>query len=139
MARATTIQGVITLFQTVEATITGVNVAYDNMPEALPSLPAFVNYPARGEFYTESEPNMVGVFTIVSELHVARGDLVQAETLARPFIYRFPNAIFGAATIYDGGVEAIERIRWVYGELQFAGETHLGIRFETDVRLRTSY
>lgn len=127
------IEDIITQLAALEATITGVKNAYDETPEALGPLPAFINYPRLGRLHFSTADGKQNDHTIRCDLLVARGHLPTAENLARPFINRFQVKL--AANITLGGtVSTINDIRYEYGEIKIAEESFVGIRFEVDVK-----
>jgi len=131
---------VITRLATLEAALSGVKRAHDETPESLAEMPAFINYPRRGTITPGDPPGQIkGLHTIVSELHIARGILPEAESVARPFISSFPIKVaddFNDGKL-NGTVDALLEIRYEYGQLPWGEkEIHMGIRFETDVKLK---
>lgn len=130
-----TIAAIITQLATVEATISGVVAAYDETPESLNEFPCFINYPISGTYKCGSGTQKAGIQTIGVELHVTREVLPEAEAVARPFIDLFTDAIFADIQL-DNTCVSVTEIRWEYGELKFANETHLGIKFMLDVSVR---
>ena len=129
------IQAVITKLAEIEAGLSGIKAAYDETPEALTVFPCFINYPRRGTYKCGGGPTKEGTQTIRCELHVTRQILPQAETVARPYIDSFVDAVFADPNL-GGACVMVTEIRWEYGNLEFAGETHLGIQFEVDCRIR---
>ena len=132
---ATALDNVFAWMQVIEAAIAGVVVAYDKTPEALSVFPCFINYPRTGRTIGEAKLQMESLYTIVAELHVARGILPEAESIARPFINLFEDAIFTDPTL-AGTVMTVNEIRHSYGQLTFGSETHLGCRLEVDIKFR---
>ena len=130
-----TIQAIITQLATVEAAIDGVVAAYDETPESLNEFPCFINYPVSGTYRCGSGTMKAGIQTIGAELHVTREVLPEAEAVARPFIDLFTDAIFEDIQL-DSNCVAVTEIRWEYGQLKFANETHLGVKFLLDVSVR---
>jgi len=127
------IQDIITQLAALEATITGIKNAYDETPEALGALPAFINYPRLGRLHFSTSDGKQNDHTIRCDLLVARGHLPKAENLARPFIDLFQVKL--AANFSLGGtVSTIKEIRYDYGVIEYAGESFVGIRFEVDVK-----
>ena len=136
---ATDLEAVFTALAVLERTITGVKAAHDKTPEKLIDLPAFINFPSRGETIFGPWHQMEGYYTIIAELHVARANLPIAETVARPFLNRFEDLLSNDVTI-SGTVETINALRSSYGTLTYGIGTdavaHLGWRFEIDIKIR---
>ncbi len=131
----TALDNVFTQMQVIEAAIAGVVVAYNKTPEALSVFPCFINYPRTGRTIGEAKNQMESLYTIVAELHVARGILPEAESIARPFINLFEDAIYTDPTL-AGTVMTVNEINHSYGQLMFGNETHLGIRFDVSIKMR---
>ena len=132
---ATAFEDVLTALATLEASITGVLVAHDKTPEKLNGFPCFINLPSRGSTTFGPAGEYESHDTIIAELHVARGLLPEAETMARPFKNRFEILLLNNITL-SGTVSTIKELRSSYGVLQFGDETHLGWRFEIDIKMR---
>ena len=128
------VEAIIDRLVTLEAALTGVEAAYDETPESIGSLPAFINYPLRGDAAWLKFDGCTSNYTIAAELHVARIDLPEAEKYARPIINPFITAVFGDRTL-DSTVSEVEAIRWRYGTATFAEEIHLVVFFEVDCRV----
>ncbi len=130
----TALEDLITQLVVVETAISGVAAAHAAVPEALGSMPAFINFPSAGS--AEMTPGVSHeLHTVVAELHVARGDQKVAEAAARPFIQLFLNALWADPTI-GGKCDSVNEVRYRYGRLDWNEEHHLGIRFEVDLRQR---
>jgi len=130
---ATDFENVLTALAALEASITGVSVAHDKMPESLNDFPCFINLPSRGETIFGPADQMESHDTIIAELHVARGILPEAETMARPFKNRFEDMLCNNITL-SGTVSTINAVRGSYVVLQLGVEIHLGWRFEIDIK-----
>ncbi len=131
----TALDNVFTQMQVIEAAIAGVVVAYNKTPEALSVFPCFINYPRTGRTIGEAKNQMQSLYTIVAALHVARGILPEAESIARPFINLFEDAIFTDPTL-AGTVMTVNEVRHTYGEVMFGSERHLACMFELDIKMR---
>ena len=132
---ATAFENVFTALALLEATITGVSVAHTLTPEKLNDFPCFINMPSRGSTTFGPAGEYESHDTIIAELHVARGLLPEAESAARPFKNRFEILLLADVTI-SGTVSTITGLRSSYGSLTFGDETHLGWRFEIDIKMR---
>lgn len=127
------VEDIITELAALEATITGVAVAHDTSPEAVGDFPCFVNFPIRGVLHFSTADGKQNDHTIACILLVARGNLPTAEADTRPFIDLFQIKLAGAFSL-GGTVSTINEIRYEYGNIKYAGEDFIGIRFEVDVK-----
>jgi len=132
---ATDFEAVFTALAALERDITGVKAAHDKTPESIMDMPAFINMPSRGETIFGPYHEFESHSTIIAELHVARGNLPQAETVARPFLNRFEDMLSTNITL-SGTVDTVKGMRSSYGVLQFGNDMHLGWRFEIDIKQR---
>lgn len=135
------IADVITELRRIEATLPGVKAAYDATPESMTVMPCFVNYPISGESKTDAATMLTEFHTIVSELHVARGVLPVAEATARPFIERFIDAVWKGLYVdrLNHSVTTVNAIRYRYVTFTAGDDVHIGIRFETDIKILRTY
>ena len=133
---ATAYENVLAKMATIETAITGVGIAYEKAPEALSVLPAFVNYPLRGDSEYSAGEGVKDIRTLLTVCYVARGDSQTGENKARPFIDLFENAIYADPTL-GGTVDTVITIRHSYGKVLWGlSEWFIGIRFEMDFKMR---
>ena len=130
-----TVAAVITQLVTVEAALSGILQAHDETPEGLGALPAFINYPLRGEVIGGTPGQIKGIHTVRAEVHLTRANLPTAESLARPYIDSFPKAIWDDPTL-GGTVDTVIRVGYEYGRLEFGDKIHLGVQFEIEFKLQ---
>lgn len=131
----TAIENLLTQLATTEATIAGVKEAHANPPENLFAFPSFINYVETGETIGEADDQLRSLYTIVCEAHLSRAILPEATALAVPLINLFEDAILADPTI-NGKVTTVNAIRIEFGTVPYGTETHLGIRFRLDVKMR---
>ena len=128
------IETIITALAALEAAITGVVKAYDNVPGGLNELPAFVNYPKSGRLHFSAAGGGQSDHTIVCELRYSKAITGEADKKLRPFIKLFRNKLAANLTI-SGTVDTVNDIRYDYGILPpIGGEEYMGVRFEVDVK-----
>ena len=127
----TTVESIIDALVTLEKALAGVAAAHDETPESLNALPAFVNYPGPTESSWGSFGAIQRTYTVVAELHVARGELKRAEAVCRPYINKFEAAVYADPTL-GGVVLHVPSIRTRYGQSEWAGQQFLTVRFEVD-------
>ena len=129
-------EDVITYVAAQEALITGIAAAYTTTPEALASLPAFVNIPLRGNTYSEAASQLHSNYTLLCVVYVARGDQQVAEGKARPLINLFEDMIWADPTL-GATVDTVLDVRHSYGRIPFGTtEVFVGVRFEVDFKIR---
>ncbi len=132
----TAYEDVLGQMATIEAAIAGVGVAYERAPEGLTVLPAFVNYPLRGESEYSAGEGVKDIRTLLTVCYVARGDSQTGEDKARPFIDLFEDAVYADPTL-GGTVDTVITIRHSYGKVLWGlSEWFIGIRFEVDFKMR---
>ena len=131
----TAIENLLTQLATLEATITGVVEAHVNPPENLFAFPSFINYVETGEVTSDASLQMMGLYTIVCEAHLSRAVLPEAVSLATPLINRFEDAIYTDPTL-NSTVTTVNAIRLEFGTVPYGTETHLGVRFRLEVKMR---
>ena len=127
------VEDIIRELAALERQIVGVKKAHNETPESLSNFPCFINRPGTGVLLHAASDLGVAFHTIMCELHIDRRPLPEAEAKARPFIKRFWK-IIAANDSLNGTASSVNEIRYFYGPLDFAGETHIGIRFELDVK-----
>lgn len=133
---ATAYENVLAKMATLEAAISGVGIAYEKAPEGLTVLPAFVNYPLRGDSEYSAGEGVKDIRTLLAVVYVARGDSQTSENKARPFIDLFENALYKDPTL-GGTVDTVITIRHSYGKVLWGlSEWFIGIRFEVDFKMR---
>jgi len=130
-----TVAAVITKLAEIESGLSGIKHAYDETPEALTVFPCCINYPLRGTITGGPAGVRTGIHVVVCEFHLSRQILPQAEAMARPYIDSFANAIWSDPRL-GGVVDTVLELRYEYGRLTFAGEEHLGLRWEVEFKLQ---
>ncbi len=131
----TAIENLLTQLATTEATIAGVVEAHVHPPENLFAFPSFINYVESGEVTSDASMTMMGLYTIVCEAHLSRAILPEATALATPLINLFEDAIYTDPTL-NGTVMTVNAIRIEFGTVPYGAETHIGVRFRLDVKMR---
>lgn len=131
----TAIENLLTKLAVIERTIAGVVEAHVNPPENLFAFPSFINYFESGETTSDASLQMMGLYTIVCEAHLSRAILPEATALATPLINLFEDAIYTDPTL-GGNVMTVNAIRIEFGTVPYGTETHLGIRFRLDLKMR---
>jgi len=129
------ISNVLEALVDMENGIEGIEVAYSYSPESIVVMPAIVNYPLRGTDTREEASTIRSLYVFGAELHVCRGILRSAEELVRPFPIRFSNALWADPTI-GGTVDTVLYLRHAFTPIKYAGEWHMGVRFEFGVKMR---
>lgn len=115
-------------------TMSGIKAAPTEPPEAMSQFPFSVCYARRGEMKFESAGFANYLHTIVCEIHCARLILPKAVAQAMAYIELFASKILADPKL-SNTVQAVNAVRYEFGNLTWAAETHIGIRFEIDVKL----
>lgn len=132
-----TLQDAIAAVQDVALTLSGIEEAPDYAPEGMMQFPFVVTY-ARKVDWTPMSDWKKGLHTIYSEIHVARIMLPRAIELAMPYNETFADGILSDPTL-AGTVDTVLKLRGTFGALPWADETHIGWRFEIDIKQETAY
>lgn len=109
--------------------IPGIKRAWDKAPESLAELPAVILVPGKGKV---GYPRKPGLRDMEHDLHlivlVSRGDLSQADLVARPFIDTFIRTFDSHLTInstcLNSGITT-----YAYGKVGWAGVEYVGCEF----------
>lgn len=128
------VQDIIKALASIEREIAGVKRAYDETPDSLSEFPCFINYPWRGVLEGGAWAGGQAIHTIVAELRIGKKDTRAAEEEARKYIKRVWKKIAENDSLLDT-VSTVIELRYQYGRMPpMAGEDHIGIRFELDVK-----
>ena len=104
--------------------------------ESLSVYPYCVTYPATGTLKPEAVAAERDIHTIYSEIHINPVLIAEAVPLAIRLLKDF-GALLKASPTLDGTVDSIiYPIRYTFGRLEWSNETHIGFRFEIDLKLR---
>jgi len=115
-------------------TLSGIQAAPASPPEAMNQFPFVVCYPKIGDAKFESAGWANYLHTLICEIHIARVLLPTAIALALPYIELFPSKVMSDPKL-SNTVQAVNAVRYQFGRLEWAGEEHVGVRFEIDVKL----
>jgi hypothetical protein len=128
-----TIEAAIADLQTKLLALTGMKDAPSTPPEAAGAFPFAVTYERMGTLASHSALWAHELVTLVSEVHVARGNLGTAVTQAMTFRDPFIKAIIADPTFSNSA--ELRDIRWNFGALEWNKVETLGYRFEIDIKV----
>jgi len=129
-----TISAAIANIQNKVATLPGIKAAPSEPPEGMGQFPFAVTYPKNGSFRLESAGFGTYLHTLICEIHVARVILPRAISQTIPYIESFIQIVLSDPQL-GGTVTSANVIRYEFGRLVWAGEEHIGVRFEVDVKI----
>lgn len=132
-----TVSAAISALQTKVLTLSEIKAAPSEPPEAMGQFPFAVAYPKGGDFRLESAGFGTYLHTLICEIHTARVMLPRAVAQAIPYIESFVGLLIADPTL-GGSVTAVNAVRYEFGRLSWAGEEHIGVRFEIDVKILQS-
>ena len=118
--------------------------AAPNTPvEGMASFPFCVTYPASGTIGREDATGTRNIHTVFSEVHINPVNLAPSVELMQSVLEEYGLALQQAPTLTatDDSITVdtiVYPIRYQFGNLQWAGEDHLGFRFEIDLKIRGS-
>ncbi len=137
MAYNEDLQSAIEDLQSTIGAITGVKAAPDNPPD-VPSgqWPFSIAFPRTGEFQGGGNAQVVGLHTIVVQLHYHRQDLSRSYETIIPYLETVIEAILADVTL-GGTVTTIrDSITYTFGAMTYAGIDTIGWQFEVPVKIR---
>jgi hypothetical protein len=132
-----TVSEAISALQTKVMTLSEIKAAPSEPPEEMGQFPFAVAYPKSGAFRLESAGFGTYLHTLICEIHMARIMLPRAVAQAIPYIESFAGLLIADPTL-SGSVTAVNAVRYEFGRLSWAGEEHIGVRFEIDVKILQS-
>lgn len=135
-----TLDLIIGAIQDKAGALSGMKGAPDTPPESINQFPFSVCYPGSGEWSPQSAGWMKGLHTIICEIHVSRADLSTGVAQAIPYGQLFANALLSDLRL-NNTVDTVRAIRYSFARLQWggSGESHLGWKFEVDVKVEPTY
>lgn len=111
----------------------GVKAAPDQPAEAMSQFPFVVTYPASA-VVTPMAGWSKSVATLYSEFHMGRSILPQNVEVCIAYYEPFLDALRDDITLAGTVDTIVGDIRATFGFLEWAGETHVGWRFEIDIK-----
>lgn len=128
------IANVVAALQTKAAAITGVKAAPIRVPESIHQYPFAVTYLRTGDMKTYSYQLAEVLSTFYVEFHVNRVLLAEAIETAHSIAEEFMVALRDDVTL-GNTVDTIEDIGFEFGQLVWANDTNIGIRFSIRVKM----
>ena len=137
---AKTLTDAIAAIQPIALTVsdgtTTVTAAPNDPKEAIAEFPFVVSYPAKGTLELETYGPGKDKHIIYTELHLSRNVLNEAVAKAKLYLEDFAAKIKADTTLSGASDTIVWPIPYTFGSLDWAGENHLGFRFEITVKIR---
>jgi hypothetical protein len=137
MAYNESLKAAIEDVQTTIASITGVAAAPLSPPDA-PSgqWPLSIAFPRLGSITGGGSQQVVGLHTIICQIHYSRSDLARAYVGIIPYLESVIEAVLADPTL-GGTVTTINgELAYTFGGMTFAGIDTIGWEFEIPVKIR---
>jgi len=125
------VQQIVSKVQSYIGAISGMRSAPASPPDQPKMYPFSLVYPGEGEWSMEPISWKKGLHSIVIEIHVQRRDLPRDFESVVGFCESIPNALFRelVADKWDGTVDTIGTISYVFGVLGYGGMDTIGFKF----------
>jgi hypothetical protein len=119
--------------QVLAGQITGIKQAPTSPPEQAAMFPFTVTYARTGTETPQSAGWSVSLHTLVCELHCQRTILPLAVAQALPLYEALAVKLLADPTL-AGTVQAINQLRYTFGQLEYGGVQTIGYRVEIDIK-----
>jgi len=126
-----------TQLTTILGAVAGITYAYSNPPEASGTFPYVYVVPIHDESVSVSSGFIKCLVTFKAEVHIARGNLPEADKLAIPLFALIETAIWNKVTLNDT-VNTVLAVRQDYVTFTVGKDVDVGIRVEVDVKIQRS-
>ena len=139
-----TLEQVIAEVQEDIRALSGIRAAPNLAPEQMNVFPFCVVYPGSGTMSSGVPGEMLGIHSIVIELHIGRKDLPRDIDAALPFVESIPNILLKAVATtagdrFDNTVDTFTDVTYEFGPLDWGGTATIGWRFRMNgVKLRNN-
>lgn len=112
--------------------LTGLAKVHDDPPESMSEFPCAIVYGWRGN-YTANAAGGQSLHTVIVEIHQSRQVLPQAMDAAKVW----PDRMYAELKTVTGsdGFHVVWPFSYTAAGLQYAAETHYGVRFEVQVKV----
>lgn len=115
--------------------LSGIKAAPDIVQDNIMKMPFSVCYPRAGSFETHSAGIIIGLHTIVCELHFSASQTAKAVEAALPFAESFPVMVYADPAL-NNKVSTVLETRYTFGDLKWGDQWHTGWRFEIDLKIQ---
>lgn len=120
--------------QTLVAGLAGMRLAPSMPPDAMSAFPFGISYISAVDARKTTASNKVYLYTIVTEIHVARKDLSRDVDKLDAYPTSFPDAIWADPTL-SGAVDTVNQITGKLVPAEWGGVDTLAWHFETEVKI----
>lgn len=128
------ITGAVAQIQTLAGALEGMRAAPSQPPEQLNVFPFALSYIGQCEVVKPSATLTIHIYTIVTEIHVARKDLPRDVAKLDSYPTLFPDAVWEDPTL-DGAVDTVMSCQGNITPMVYGGIETLAWAFQTRVKI----